>query len=86
MKIRFLHDREFAYVTEDIVKHSLNMSQFPLEYSHNKKINTHINRCPAAAVHSSLDLAPAESLMPASVTRRPSVKFKTLIVLTIGSG
>jgi len=55
MEIRLLHDREFACVTEDIVKkHSLKMSPFPSEFSHSKKANILITLCRAAAARFSL--------------------------------
>jgi len=78
-------DREFAYVTEDIVRetNTKDVSFFP-ETSHSKKASKLIVLCLAAAARFSLQSVSTESLIPASCTRSHSVKFKTLNFLSMG--
>jgi hypothetical protein len=73
----------FVCVTEDNVKEALNKSSSVpfIIFSQQESKQPH-NYC---VVRSSLQSLSTESLMPRSVTRRPSVKFKTLMVLPIGS-
>jgi hypothetical protein len=83
----FLHDGEFTCVTEDNVKETLTkMTLFPSKYSDSNKANNLTILCPAAPARCSLQSVPADSLMPTSFTRNPSVKFKTIMVLSITSG
>lgn len=78
-----VHDREMSCVTEETLTKDVS---FIPEICHRKKTSILTILCPAAATRSSLQSVSADSLMPASVTRRPSFKFKTLIVLATGSG
>ena len=82
----FLHDREFSYVAEDIAEETFtkNVSS-PSESSHNKTASILTILCPFAAVRCSLQSLSADRLMPASVTRSPSVNFKNLLALSISS-
>jgi len=55
MKIRLLHDKEFACVTEDIVKETLTQNiSFPSESSYSKKARFLKIICPTATARSSL--------------------------------
>jgi len=84
MKIRLLHDREFASVMEDSVKEPLTKNvSFPFIISSKQQESILINVSQAVAVRCSLESASADRLMTLSVTRRPSIKFKTLTVLSI---
>jgi len=80
-----------CFTTEDLFlslklswkkNHSLRM----WESSESKKLSNLVIFCPAAAARCSLQSLPTDSLMPYSVTRRPSINFKTLMALFIGSG
>lgn len=85
-----LQDREFACVSEDIVKetHTKNVS-FPFrifswqESKHPQNISVQLLLLLVVRYSHWLQ---TESLMPASVIRRSAVKFKTIIVLSIDSG
>jgi len=78
---RLLPDLKIVCVTEDIVKESLtNVKCFLSECSHSKKANSLLILCPFAAAISSLQSVSADSLTPASVTRSPTIKFKTLSI------
>ena len=67
-------------------KHSLIIYPFGSVFSHCKKTSILVNLCLAADARCSLESVSAESLILASVTRRPSVKLQTLMVLSTGSG
>jgi hypothetical protein len=66
-------------------KNSLKLSPFSSVFSHSKKASNLTIIYPDAVARSSLQSMTTESLMPGSVTRGPLVKFKTLMVLSIGS-
>ena len=55
----------------------------PSESSHNKTAIILTVLCPPAAVRCSLQLLSADRMMPASVTRSPSVNFKNVFLLSI---
>ena len=67
--------------------HSLNMSMSPFlsESSHSKKANFLTILCPTAAARFSLKSVSADRLMPGLVNRIHSVKYKSVIVFSIGS-
>ena len=60
------------------------LSASPPESSYNKKANVLTILCPNAVARCSLHSLSADSLMPSSVIRSPTLKFKTLMVLSIG--
>jgi hypothetical protein len=81
------NDRLLACVTEDIVKDTITkLSHLYSESSRSKKANNLTFLCPGAVACSPLESVSADSLMPASVTPSPAVKFKILMVLSVSSG
>ena len=86
MEALFFHDREFSYVTEDTAEETLTkVVSSRSESSHNKTASILTILCAFAAVRCSLQSLSADSLMPASVNRSPSVNFKNLVKLPISS-
>jgi len=80
-------DREFACVSEDIVKETLTKDvSFPSKSSHSKKGNNFKILGRGVVTKFSLQSMSADSLILASVTRSHSVKFKIIIFLSTGSG
>ena len=66
-------------------KHSLNVTFLP-KYSYSKKAGNHIIICPVAAALCFFTVSVCTQPDVSSVTRRRSLKFKTLMVLYVGSG
>jgi hypothetical protein len=73
---------EYFHVSLKILwkKHTLKISPFPAESSYRPK-KSH-NFCPAASAQTSLHSVSEQSLIHASVTRSPLVKFQSLMVLS----
>ena len=77
MKIRLLHDKEFASVTENTVKETLTKNvSFPFRNSSQQEANILVNLSQAVAARYSLESASADRLMVASVTRNPQSNSK----------
>jgi len=72
--------------TEDIAEETLTKDVSSLSVcSHNMTANNLTILCPFASVRCSLQSLPADRLMPASLTRSPSVNLENLVVLSISS-